>query len=271
MANWCETYLTFQDNGTEQGRQALSDFYNKIMIAAVESGCYDPEKEIWKKHLWEQEIEESIFCKIYSLKGKSINAEKRGYIDFIPNCDLSFGVFHITCYDAWTPNKDFWYILVNTLYQGLIEILYQASEPGCDLYLTNDKGLLPRYILNISIASLTDILKFPGMFNQQLSYGPFMYLDNQDGIQIYQDYKCDCSNRNVLRKFNNIEYLQDFEGDETDILTQIEESGLGRFSSLNNAIESLNANGAEILQDEYEFEDIQPSQEFFIDKKSEED
>ena len=27
MANWCETYLTFQDNGAEQGRQALSDLY----------------------------------------------------------------------------------------------------------------------------------------------------------------------------------------------------------------------------------------------------
>ena len=164
MANWCETYLTFQDNGAEQVRQALSD-----------------------------------------------------------------------------------------------------------LYLTNDEWLLPRYILNISIASLTDMLKFPDMFNQQLSYGPFMYLVRQDGIQIYQKYKYDYSNRKVLRKFNNIEYYQDFEGDETDILTQIEESGLGRFSSLNHAFETLNANGAEILQDEYFARPIQPSQAFFIDKKSEED
>ena len=163
MANWCETYLTFQDNGVEQGRQALSD-----------------------------------------------------------------------------------------------------------LYLTNDEWLLPRYILNISIASLTDMLKFPDMFNQQLSYGPFMYLARQDGIQIYQKYKYDYSNRK-FRKFNNIEYYQDFEGDETDILTQIEESGLGRFSSLNNAIESLNANGAEILQDEYFARPIQPSQAFLSTRNSEED
>ena len=98
MANWCETYLTFQDNGAEQGRQALSD-----------------------------------------------------------------------------------------------------------LYLTNDEWLLPRYILNISIASLTDMLKFPDMFNQQLSYGPFMYLVRQDGIQIYQKYKKPIDKLRIVRynKYRN--------------------------------------------------------------------
>ena len=125
--------------------------------------------------------------------------------------------------------------------------------------------------MNVSIKGVTNLLNFPGMFNQQLSYGPFMYLANQYAIQIYHDYKCDYANKKVLRKFDEIEYCQDFDGDETDILTQIEESGLGRFSSLNNAIESLNSIGAEILQDEFEFEEIHPDQAFFIDKKSEED
>lgn len=269
MANWCETYLTFQSNGTEAGNQALVDFYSKLLCIALNTKCVDLEGH-WINTLWEQDVEDYIMSKIDSLKGKSINAFKRGYIDYITN--INYHTFHVVCYDAWVPNVDFWYILTTALYpEGLIEILYQATEPGCDIFLTNDEWLLPRYILNISIASLTDMLKFPDMFNQQLSYGPFMYLARQDGIQIYQKYKYDYSNRKVLRKFNNIEYYQDFEGDETDILTQIEESGLGRFSSLNHAFETLNTNGAEILQDEYFARPIQPSQAFFIDKKSEED
>lgn len=36
MANWCETYLTFQDNGAEQGRQALYLIY----ILQMMNGCY---------------------------------------------------------------------------------------------------------------------------------------------------------------------------------------------------------------------------------------
>lgn len=269
MANWCETYLTFQSNGTEEGNQALVDFHNKLSCIALNTKCIDLEGH-WINTLWEQDVEDYIMPKIDSLKGKSINANKRGYIGYMT--DINYHTFHVVCYDAWTPNVDFWYILTTALYpKGLIEILYQATEPGCDIFLTNDRGLLPRYHMNVSIEGITNLLNFPGMFNQQLSYGPFMYLDNQDGIQIYQDYKCDCSNRKVLRKFNNIEYCQDFEGIEHEILPQFNDSGLGWFSSLNNAIESLNANGAEILQDEYEFEDIQPSQEFFIDKKSKED
>jgi hypothetical protein len=269
MANWCETYLTFQSNGSEAGNQALADFHNKLSCIASNTKCIDLEGH-WINTLWEQDIEDYIMSKIDSLKGKSINASKRGYIGYIT--DINYHTFHVVCYDAWVPNVDFWYILTTALYpEGLIEILYQATEPGCDIFLTNDRGLLPRYHMNVSIEGVTNLLNFPGMFNQQLSYGPFMYLANQDAIQIYHDYKCDYANKKVLHKFDEIEYCQDFEGDEDDILDQFEESGLGWFKSLNHAIESLNANGAEILQDEYEFEDIQPNQAFFIDKKSEED
>ena len=269
MANWCETYLTFQSNGSEAGNQALADFHNKLSCIALNTKCIDLEGH-WINTLWEQDVEDYIMSKIDSLKGKSINANKRGYIDYMT--DINNHTFHVVCYDAWVPNVDFWYILTTALYpQGLIEILYQATEPGCDVFLTNDRGLLPRYHMNVSIEGITNLLNFPGMFNQQLSYGPFMYLDNQEGIQIYQDYKCNYADRKVLRKFNKIEYCQDFDGDENEILSQFEDSGLGWFSSLNNAIESLNANSAEILQDEFEFEEIHPDQAFFIDKKSEED
>jgi hypothetical protein len=269
MANWCETYLTFQSNGTEAGNQALADFYSKLLCIALNTKCVDLEGH-WINTLWEQDVEDYIMSKIDSLKGKSINAFKRGYIDYITN--INYHTFHVVCYDAWVPNVDFWYILTTALYpEGLIEILYQATEPGCDIFLTNDRGLLPRYHMNVSIEGVTNLLNFPGMFNQQLSYGPFMYLANQDAIQIYHDYKCDYANKKVLRKFDEIEYCQDFEGDEDDILEQFENSGLGWYGSLDKAIDSLSANGAEILQDEFEFEEIQPNQAFFIDKKSEED
>ena len=271
MANWCETYLTFQSNGSEAGNQALVDFYSKLLCIALNTKCIDLEGH-WINTLWEQDVEDYIMSKIDSLKGKSINASKRGYISYITI--INYHTFHVVCYDAWVPNVDFWYILTTALYpEGLIEILYQATEPGCDIFLTNDRGLLPKYHMNVSIEGVTNLLNFPGMFNQQLSYGPFMYLANQDAIQIYQNYKCNYTDRKVqvLRKFNEIEYCQDFEGDEDDILDQFENSGLGWYSSLDKAIDSLNTNGAEILQDEFEFEEIQPNQAFFIDKKSEED
>lgn len=125
--------------------------------------------------------------------------------------------------------------------------------------------------MNVSINGITNLLNFPDMFNQQLSYGPFMYLGGQDDIQIYQDCKCDYANKKVLRKFNNIEYCKDFEGNENEILAQFQDSGLGWYSSLDNAIDSLCSNGTEIWKDRFEFEEIQPSQKFFVDKKLEED
>lgn len=125
--------------------------------------------------------------------------------------------------------------------------------------------------MNVSINGITNLLNFPDMFNQQLSYGPFMYLAGQDDIQIYHDYKCDYANKKVLHKFDNIEYCKDFEGNEDEILAQFQDSGLGWHSSLDNAIDSLCSNGAEIWKDRFEFEEIQPNQKFFVDKKLEED
>lgn len=98
-----------------------------------------------------------------------------------------------------------------------------------------------------------------------------MYLAGQDDIQIYHDYKCDYANKKVLHKFDNIEYCKDFEGNEDEILAQFQDSGLGWHSSLDTAIDSLQSNGAEIWKNIFEFEEIQPNQAFFIDKKSEED
>lgn len=170
MANWCETYLTFQSNGSEAGNQALADFHNKLSCIASNAKCIDLEGH-WINTLWEQDVEDYIMSKIDSLKGKSINANKRGYIGYMT--DINNHTFHVVCYDAWVPNVDFWYILTTALYpQGLIEILYQATEPGCDVFLTNDRGLLPKYHMNVSIEGVTNLLNFPGMFNQQLSYGP---------------------------------------------------------------------------------------------------
>lgn len=269
MANWCETYLTFQSNGTEAGNQALEDFCSKLISAGINAHCIDSEGH-WRKVLWEQDVEDYVMTKIDSLKGKSINADKRGYIEYMSYIDNH--TFQVLCYDAWVPNVDFWYILTTALYpEGLIEILYQATEPGCDIFLTNDRSLLPKYHVNVSINGITNLLNFPDMFNQQLSYGPFMYLAGQDDIQIYQDCKCDYANKKVLRKFNNIEYCKDFEGNENEILAQFQDSGLGWHSSLDNTIDSLQSNGAEIWKNIFEFEEIQPNQAFFIDKKSEED
>lgn len=43
MANWCETYLTFQSNGTEAGNQALEDFCSKLISAGINAHCIDSE------------------------------------------------------------------------------------------------------------------------------------------------------------------------------------------------------------------------------------
>ena len=76
MANWCETYLTFQSNGSEAGNQALKDFYRKLIGAGINACCIDSEGH-WRKVLWEQDVEDFIMPKIDSLKGKIINADKR--------------------------------------------------------------------------------------------------------------------------------------------------------------------------------------------------
>lgn len=92
MANWCETYLTFQSNGSEAGNQALADFHNKLSCIALNIGGH------WINTLWEQDVEDYIMSKIDSLKGKSINANKRGYIDYMT--DINNHTFHVVCYDA---------------------------------------------------------------------------------------------------------------------------------------------------------------------------
>lgn len=221
MPNWCETRLTFSSNGTEEGNKALTDFYNNL-ISILSKNEYDG------KDVWEETIENRLFSMYEELKDKNINRyySKRGYIDFIDT--INNECFHMVCYDAWSPNIEFWHILVTTLYQNLIDIQYTAHEHMNNLFETNDKGLLPRYNIWLYINGINDLINFRNLIDKENSYGPFLCLDRQNpDLSLFNDYAY---------------FVKEYDGDEDEILSTMHEDG---FCTNLNSIDELRSNFVE--------------------------
>lgn len=250
MPNWCETRLTFSSNGTEEGNKALIDFYNNL-ISILSKNEYDG------KDVWEETIENTLFSMHEELKDKTINRyyNKRGYIDFIDT--INNECFHMVCYDAWCPNIEFWYILVTTLYQNLIDIQYIAHEPGNNLFETNDKGLLPRYNIWLYINGINDLMNFRNLIDKENSYGPFLCLDRQNPD---------------LSLFNGSAYfVKEYDGEEDEILNTMHEDG---FCTNSNSIDELHSDFIEtdntkMFVNNYSYSDfyLDPSEPDLLNKE----
>ena len=239
MPNWCENYITFMSNGTPEGDLALQDFYNKIVNTPKYNGL-----------IWESSIESFCFdqCNgLFEYQNK-IPAYKRGYIANIS--DINFGTFHVVTCDAWIANNAFWYYLIKRLYgnNNLITFTFMATEPGMELYYTNDPGVLPRYNLDVCIENgMEDLMKIPAAWDYSNSENNlFMFLNNQNPfVNIYPYF----------------DFYLSSEGDEDDIISDCEKYIFGKempditnIEQLTNKIKDM---GLDVSMNEFECVDLE--------------
>ncbi len=219
MPNWCNNFITFLSDGTPEGNCALVDLHNKIEQVA---------KLVQQIHLGSGDLWEVYLAKLGY--GVDISCYQRGYIYYIS--DIVGNVeFSIECYDAWSPNIQFWQALLYYFYQNRISFTFQASEPGMQIYETNDLGVLPRYTVNIYAEGVDELLTFDKLWNWDNPLFPRIdneYVDNSQGQWI----KYPCSplfDENGNRKYYDrwveprVYYWNEFEGDEDEIISETEE------------------------------------------------
>lgn len=246
MPNWCENYITFMSNGTPEGNLALQDFHNKIINTPKYNG-----------RIWESIIESYCFdqCNgLFEYQNK-IPTYKRGYVVNIS--DINFDIFHVTTYDAWVANNAFWYYLIKRLYgnNDLITFTFMATEPGMELYYTNDLGVLPRYNLDVFAENgMEDLMKIPAAWDYSNSESLFMFLNNENPfVNRYRPY-------NNMNKYAFGFYLSS-EGDEDDIISNCEEyifdkdmPDITNIEQLTNKIKDMGLNAS---MNEFEYVDLE--------------
>lgn len=240
MPNWCENFMTIFSDGTPEGMTALQDFHSKLLqLTEIFKGNeqWNTQNNIFQqqgyrdyRYVWEVDVEQYFGLQIN-------NVEKRGYIRNISNINIDN--FIIDCDDAWSANVAFWYILIQTLYNGKLQLKYQASEPGMGLYYTNDRGLLPRYVLNM-FADSEELINFPNLWD-------------------YSNPLFPCLNRNhpsLMYHPSDYPYISDYvEGDEDEVIEYYADSYNDNCETLSDIVSS----GGYVHIDEYIYEPIELS------------
>lgn len=239
MPNWCENFMTIFSDGTPEGIQALQDFHTKLLrLTEIFKGNeqWNTQNNIFQqqgyrdyRYIWEVDVEQFF--------GLQINdVSKRGYIMSIS--DINIDNFVIDCDDAWSANVSFWYILIQTLYNGKLHFTYQASEPGMCLYYTNDRGLLPRYVLNMYVDT-EELINFPNLWDYSNPLFPCLNR-NHPNIMCPKDYP----------------YLDDYiEGDEDEVIEYFADNYNDNCETLSDITNS----GGHIYINEYEYCPIEAS------------
>lgn len=219
MPNWCLTHFTFYANDDSD---AIYKFHKNLMNAAkvyVTWAANIPSARFWRgPDLW--------LVDIATYHGIDIDVSQRGYVDFIQP-DVTHASFQMAVYDAWAPNIAFWAFLIHHCYNDKIGFLWDASEPGMGIYLTNDKGLLPRYSMTIAANDIDDVLKLDRLFDQ--NNAPFWYLNNSD-VNVYEGYwlqrgwNYDTGKPTGYQFVDpNVSYYSNIEGDDWDCLEFLED------------------------------------------------
>ena len=129
MANICETTIAFFATA-EEYTDKLVDFYNKLT---------DLKKS--------KERFPVYFNSIYIAEQFGINTK---YIEWSNIQDISaveahgtYRGFKVYQDDKWSPNLEFWDLIIEkeyTTYDGdrIIDYVYEAEEPGCEIYINTD-------------------------------------------------------------------------------------------------------------------------------------
>ena len=219
MPNWCNNLITFWSDGTSEGNCALVDLHNKMEQVA---------KLVQQFHLGSGDLWEVYLAKLGY--GVDISCYQRGYIYYIS--DIVGNVeFSIECYDAWSPNIQFWQALLCYFYQNRVSFTFQASEPGMQIYETNDWGVLPRYNVNIYAEGVDELLAFDKLWNWDNPLFPRIDNDCVNNSQ-GQWIKYPCSpvfDENGNRKYYDrwfmptVNYYNEFEGDEDEVIDDLKE------------------------------------------------
>jgi hypothetical protein len=218
MPNWCNNFITFWSDGTPEGNCALVDLHNKMeqvakLIQQIHIGSGD---------LWE------VYLAKYGY-GVDISCYQRGYIYWISDIVGNGEEFSIECYDAWSPNIQFWQALLCYFYQNRVSFTFQASEPGMQIYETNDWGILPRYNVNIYAEGVDELLVFDKLWNWDNPLFPRIdneYVDNSQGQWV--KYPCSGFHEGNIKYCNRwfmprVYYWNEFEGDEDEVISETEE------------------------------------------------
>ena len=99
-----------------------------------------------------------LFLKLCGLP-KVANGEYCDGRDYFANCDANVekdtaGYYlRIDTESAWNPNMTVLEYMLKEKYNGTVKMVYQSEEPGCEVYINNDRlGLYfkDRYILDYS-------------------------------------------------------------------------------------------------------------------------
>lgn len=129
MANICETAIAFFATA-EEYTDKLVDFYNKLS---------DLKKS--------KERFPVYFNSIYIAEQFGINTK---YIEWSNIQDISaieahgtYRGFKVYQDDKWSPNLEFWDLIIEKEYttddgDRMIDYVYEAEEPGCEIYINTD-------------------------------------------------------------------------------------------------------------------------------------
>ena len=144
MPNWCLTDITLEPVG-EKGRECLLDLCKKVVnqVYGYESFIENDFGTGWLGNI---AILFNMTTIPEALENNFHGYNCRGYITEIMTSsnDIYDGFnFCFQQQDAWSPNLNIWLGIINKYYldengNPLINLYYQAEEPGLESYYTND-------------------------------------------------------------------------------------------------------------------------------------
>lgn len=129
MANICETTIAFFAT-TEKYTDKLVDFYNKLTDLKKSKECFP-----------------IYFNSVYIAEQFGIDAK---HIEWSCIQDISdieahgtYRGFKVYQDDKWSPNLRFWDLIIEREYttddgERMIDYVYEAEEPGCEIYINTD-------------------------------------------------------------------------------------------------------------------------------------
>ena len=217
MPNWCNNFITFWSDGTPEGNSALIDLHNKM------NQVYNLMRQICPENgdLWE------VYLAKYGY-GVEISCYQRGYIYWVSDIVGNGEEFSIECNDAWSPNIQFWQALLCYFYQNRVSFTFQASEPGMEIYETNDWGILPRYNVNIYAEGVDELLVLDKLWNWDNPLFP--RIDNDMVCNAHGQWvKYPSFHVNGKTEYHDrwIEptayYWNEFEGSDEEVISETEE------------------------------------------------
>ena len=136
MPNWCSTSIEIYHNSLDK----LKFFDEKIDELTSYNYMKNDFGEKWLGNL----VGNSGIGVILSSKANVSGTACRGYI---VHKELKDGCLYIETETAWAPMINLWLKLIDKYIQGAV-LFYVATEPGSEIYWTNDPGWMGIYVID---------------------------------------------------------------------------------------------------------------------------